>query len=229
MLEALAAIPKLLLTRTEQCKHKHSCVENVLGSFYRTFVNGLAIKLLVSNISFLTNISKLIKNLTSWTSNKDNLRFALFFALMNSVYKFILCVLRRFIKSDKFNSAIAGFLAGLVSRIEVKKRRQFLLILLLSRFCDVSYTMAENQGAVSRITHGELFVWVLCSVFQQYGFGIEQNIVNQSQLKFMLEWSQMKQGAGTNAMAYCSALNNNVRDTITYTAPAGWIVNFGAK
>jgi len=87
--------------------------------------------------------------------------------------------MRRFIKSDKINSLIAGFIAGLVSRVDVKQRRAFLLILLLSRFCDITLSMAEDRGLAKRYTNGELFVWVLCSVFQQYGMGAEQNILNQ--------------------------------------------------
>ena len=214
MQETWRLIPKFLLTRTTLCKHKHACVDNVLSSFFHTFLNGLAIKVLVSNITYITNVSKLLKNLASWTQSKDNLRFALFFALMNTVYKFVLCMLRRVTNSDKFNALIAGFIAGLMSRIDVQRRRSFLLILLLSRFCDLSFTMAENLGAVSRVKNGELFVWVLCSVFQQYGFGIEQNIVNQGQLHFMLKWSLMLPKEGTNAIKYCEALNQRVQDTI---------------
>ena len=134
---------------------------------------------MVSNISSILSPAKILKNFSSRTQNVDNLRFALFFALMNTVYKMILCIMRRFVKSDKVNSLVAGFIAGLVSRVDIKKRRSFLLILLLSRFFDISYTMAESRGVASRITHGELLIWVLCSVFQQYGMGMETNVLNQ--------------------------------------------------
>ena len=57
---------------------------------------------------------------------------------MNAVYKFVLCIMRRFIKNDKINAVVAGFLAGLMSRLDVKSRRQFLLILLLFQRCLMS-------------------------------------------------------------------------------------------
>lgn len=53
----------------------------------------------------------------------DSARFALFVALLNSVYKAVLCLLRRFCKSDKINAFVAGFIAGLTMIIDNKERR----------------------------------------------------------------------------------------------------------
>lgn len=107
-------LPKFMLSRTEMCQHKSniSCSENVLHSFFITFINMLSIKLVANNVFYLGNLKKLIKNLTNYKSNKDNLMFALFLALINCTYKYILCTMRRFVKNDKINALIAGFLAG---------------------------------------------------------------------------------------------------------------------
>ena len=88
-----------MLTRTERCKHpiNVSCAENVVVSFYRTFINILGIKIFLNNLAYITKFKKLINNLTNFKSNKDNFMFALFLALMNSSYKLVLCFLRRFI------------------------------------------------------------------------------------------------------------------------------------
>ena len=87
-------------------------------SFYKTFLNVLGVKLIANNFLYFGNFRKLYRNLTSFKSNKDNLRFAIFMALMNFTYKFVLCFLRRFKISDKINAPIAGFIAGLMSYID---------------------------------------------------------------------------------------------------------------
>ena len=123
MLEKLQILPNWMSTRTRLCKHKYGCYENVIIGFYDTFVYSLAVKLVVNNISYLTNIKKLRKNLMSWKSNGDNLRFAFFLALMNAVYKLVLCIMRRFVKNDKYCAPVAGFVAGLASYLDAKARR----------------------------------------------------------------------------------------------------------
>jgi hypothetical protein len=69
---------------------------------------------------------------------------------MTAVYKFVLCLMRRFVKSDKINALVAGFLSGLASRLDDKDRRMFLLVLLLSRVSDTAFNMAENRNMVTR-------------------------------------------------------------------------------
>ena len=123
MLEKLEILPNWMFSRTKLCKHKYGCYENVIFGFYNTFVYSLAVKLLINNLSHITNIKKLLKNLMSWKSNQDNVRFALFLAVMNAVYKLVLCILRRFIKKDKYCAPIAGFIAGLASYLDAKARR----------------------------------------------------------------------------------------------------------
>ena len=143
---------------------------------------------------------------------------------MNAVYKFVLCIMRRFIKNDKINAVVAGFLAGLMSRLDVKSRRQFLLILLLSRLTDTTFTMAEKRGAVTRIPYGEVLLFVFCSLTQQYAMGCEQDILNRGQYHFMKKWSSME----GNPQQMMAAWNKRIRDDIATSAPAGWTVNFGA-
>ena len=109
-----------MLSRTDRCKHpiNISCAENVLVSFYKTFINMLGIKIFLNNIGYITNIKKLLKNLTNHKANYDHFMFALFFASMNSSYKLVLCFLRRFIKRDQIIAPIAGFIAGLFSILD---------------------------------------------------------------------------------------------------------------
>ena len=112
-----------MLTRTDRCKHKHSCYENVAFGFSKTLLYSFAIKYILSNLPHIFNVRKLIKNLTNLKTNTDNIRWAFFIALTNAVYKLVLCLMRRMIKSEKYASIIAGFLAGLCCGIDSKSRR----------------------------------------------------------------------------------------------------------
>ena len=157
-------LPPWMLKRTPLCKHKHGCTENVIIGFYQTFANMLAIKLLVNNVAYIGNLKKLIANLLSFKSIKDNMRWALFLAIMNATYKFFLCIFRRILKSDKYAAPFAGFLAGLTSKIDLKSRRELFLVLILSRLTDATYSMAEDRGYVTRIKYGELITFLICSM-----------------------------------------------------------------
>ena len=126
----------------------------------------MAVKVLINNIGYIFSLKKLLKNLTSLKSNKDNLRFAFFLALMNATYKLFLCILRRIVKNDKICAPIAGFIAGLTCRLDLKSRRQLMTVLIVSRVADTSYTMAESRGYVRKFAYGEVLLWLVCNMFQ---------------------------------------------------------------
>ena len=83
---------------------------------------------------------------------------------MNGVYKLVLCVLRRLLKSDKWAAPIAGFLAGLCCYIDGKDRRKFLMIVLLARLTDTVYSMGESRGLVKRYDYGAVWLWCISNV-----------------------------------------------------------------
>ena len=137
-----------------------------------------SIKLVANNVFYIGNLKKLLKNITNYKSNRDNLIFALFLALINSTYKFILCLLRRFCANDKINSLIAGLIAGLWSILENSKRRKFMTILLLSRAMDTGTRLTLNHNVVGEIPHFNVFIWVLCALLQQYVCAYEKDCLN---------------------------------------------------
>ena len=159
-------LPSFMLSRTNRCRHaiNVSCAENTIVGFYDTFVTIFSLKLIANNMMYFGNIKKLIKNLTSYKSNKDNVMFALFLALMNSSYKLVLCFLRRFIKNDKIIAPIAGFIAGLCSILDQKKRRQFLTCILISRFCDSAVKMTVERKYAPEVKFFEVYTWFLCAI-----------------------------------------------------------------
>ena len=154
-----------MLTRTDRCRHRYSCYENVAFGFTKSFLMSFAIKFIVSKLPLLINPMKLLKSLINWKSNKDSVRWALFIALTNSVYKLVLCLTRRLCKSEKLASIVAGFFAGLCCIIDAKSRRQLFTVLLISRVTQAMFTMGEDRGYVKSIPYGEFFLWLLCNVF----------------------------------------------------------------
>ena len=153
-LAKIGLFPSWMLTKTPMCKHKHSCYENIIHSMYSVFVYGLAIKMAINNVFYISNLKKLLKNLVSIKSQSDNVRFAAFVALMNGLYKLILCVARRYHVSDKVSAPIAGFLAGLTCYFDAKDRRKLLLVMLMARMTDTLYSVAETRGLAKRYDWG---------------------------------------------------------------------------
>lgn len=72
----------------------------------------------------------------------DSCKLALFAGLLNATYKAVLCLVRRCYPANQNKRAnqvaapIAGFLAGMTLIFENQFRKQFLMIIALSRFVD---------------------------------------------------------------------------------------------
>jgi hypothetical protein len=63
----------------------------------------------------------------------DSLKFALFISLLNSMYKGVLCLMRRVSSNDKANAAVAGAFSALSLLVDAKERRIFFALVLFSR------------------------------------------------------------------------------------------------
>ncbi len=63
----------------------------------------------------------------------DTLKFSLFISLLNSLYKGILCTMRRFTKNERLNAAVAGGLSSLSLLVDSKDRRIFFALVFLAR------------------------------------------------------------------------------------------------
>ena len=50
----------------------------------------------------------------------DSLKFALFISLLNSIYKSVLCIMRRLSSNDKINAAIAGACSAISLLVDEK-------------------------------------------------------------------------------------------------------------
>ena len=63
----------------------------------------------------------------------DSLKFALFISLLNSIYKGVLCLMRRFTKNERLNAAVAGGLSSLSLLVDSKDRRIFFALVFIAR------------------------------------------------------------------------------------------------
>lgn len=149
----------------------------------------LSIKILLNNLMYINNFKKLSANLMNPKSQKDNLKFALFTALVNATYKALLCALRRLIKDDRVNTLVASVMAALWISMEPKNRRILLTVLLLSRSIDISTRMAVNHQVVYEYKHFNVFAWLMISLVQQYVCAYEKDCLNPSHWRLLQKWS----------------------------------------
>ena len=63
----------------------------------------------------------------------DTLKFSLFISLLNSLYKGVLCTMRRFTKNERLNAAVAGGLSSLSLLVDSKDRRIFFALVFIAR------------------------------------------------------------------------------------------------
>lgn len=148
----------------------------------------LGIKLIVNNLFYLSNLRKLGRNLVNPKSMKDNFMFAVCFALINSTYKLVLCLLRRQLKDDRINSIVAALFSALWIQLEPPKRRSLIVILLLSRAFASLARIASNAGLDPGIPHFDVFIAVLAFVQQQWLVQYETESLNPGQYRFLHKW-----------------------------------------
>jgi hypothetical protein len=63
ILEKFKFLPLFMFTRTELCKHKHGCYENMLRGWYKAFVYSYLLKLVLSRITRIIRPTKFLKAL----------------------------------------------------------------------------------------------------------------------------------------------------------------------
>ena len=120
------------------------------------------------------------------------LKFGLFLMLFNSIYKAVLCLMRRHSgKTDKVNAPVAGFLSGLSIAGDVSRRRQLFAVLMMSRAIDASLLNFENKGTLPKFKFKSVLLWVIGNVICQGAMCLNDSILNKGLFKFYKQWSQM--------------------------------------
>ena len=126
-------------------------MNNSIKGFKGIFRWALVIKLILQNLLRINKIIKIrsfadfYKLFISWEVNGDTLRFVTVASLINCTFKAILCILRRYLKSDKLSAPIAGFIAGLWLFFESKWRRGLYMVLLMSKAIDAILNFTTSR------------------------------------------------------------------------------------
>ena len=120
----------------------------------------------------------------------DAAKFGLFACMFSTGYKLILCALRRLgFHNDKINAPIAGFISAFSLVFDVKQRKNFIMILILSRTIDAGINIAEDRKLIRRSKYKYVVIWVLMTVFCQSRFAIMSDTLNPGMYKFYKKWS----------------------------------------
>lgn len=214
-------IPKSLLTKTSLCKHDHSCIENTIAGFIKSFIYALGLKIFVNNITLIVTPKRLIQNLLSKKSWQDNFKFVMFVAAMNGTYKLVLCTLRRLLKSDKLAAPIAGFCAGLCCMFDSDRRRRLILMLLLSRMTEITQTMAESRNILKQHSGGAWFAILITSIVAQYTYWSENDCMDSKLYKFV-KWAVKTHEKDSNFRYLIQGQNVAVESRVASRMLSNW-------
>ena len=153
--------------RTQFCKHKGHCSVNAVKAFVSWFLWTFKVKYGIAKAFFIVSAllkrkmpSQILTKLFSPSYNWSHIEFSIWLGLMNAVYKIVNCIsrwgLQRLEVADpcRWSAPIAGFFAGLCLRVNsIKKQRNFIMSLLMSRLLDTvlnklvqdAYKSKENE------------------------------------------------------------------------------------
>ena len=177
------------------CKHEKTCTENVFIGFLRSFIVSYGIKYGINLIPALLT-GKLFKkpSLFYKLGGKDTISFALFLSTFISIYKGVLCGLRRLRNTnDALNSLIAGGLAGMSLMLDTNNSRRRMIALYLS-----TRTCHFISRGVWRYFIGKIIIIILeipSQNVQEISKKVEQNSqITVKNLEEKRKWHQEVRG-----------------------------------
>merc|ERR1711957_615907 len=126
---------------------------------------------------FTGNALKAFKTIFDSSKVMASAKFALFAALLNSIYKFVLCFMRRIVKRciseskdeleektriDKICAPVAGFCTGLSLILDTNSSRKTLFACTaMSRIIDSGLAKAEEDQLIPEIPHKGLVMFLI--------------------------------------------------------------------
>jgi hypothetical protein len=170
------------------------------------FKNGFVASVILSAIPLMLKlkVKKLLTMLLSKDKLKDSCKLAIFAGLINAVFKAVLCLIRRLypadqtVRANQVAAPIAGFLAGLTLVFENKFRKQYLMIIALSRCIDSGMNLIAmpkqiegEEPVVPDNTKRDFVLWMLGNAFTQYYVACDKSILNVDVAKFYSSWARM--------------------------------------
>jgi len=175
--------------RGSLCKHKKSCYQFTLRSFFRGFMIGCGLRgsLTFLSLLFLNKMYKNPKKLLELSFGPKTTSFGLFLAFFVSAWKGVACLLRNVrVHDDEFNSLIAGFLAGISI---IFSRSTEISMYCLSKGVEAVFNACVNRGLLKSLPHGEVLLFSLGTGLIFYNCTLEPFNLRFSYWNFLLSLS----------------------------------------
>lgn len=142
---------ELLTYKNNHCKHKDSCVINMIKQALVALKYGVTIEVIINLAKLLLSLLKkkgmnAVKDILA--PNYGKLEIPLFFFLFTLCLKGSYCLLRKIRdKEDKWNPFIAGATAALLSMKFLNKKHWYLVLALIgARIVDCLHNAAMEKG-----------------------------------------------------------------------------------
>ena len=185
--------------RTQYCTHKrHSCFENTLTAFLANFSYAFMGSTLLQILPplFRRDFGKVLSSLLKNNKIMASTKLGLFIGLLSSVYKLVLCSLRRLFRNrsksevDKICAPIAGFCAGISMILDPSSaRREFFAVTALARLIDSGFKKAEGDEIIPRSKNKEFWFFIFANFVSNYWMGCSSDVLNKGVYKFYGSWS----------------------------------------
>lgn len=138
---------------------------------------------------------------------KDSIKFAIFVALFNGIYRGVLCLMRHILlkvfrkrdeklsqedlhkKVNRFASPVAGFLSALTLVLDAKNRRNLIAMLAMSRMIETSIKLGQSGGYICESPYTILVLWLFSNLATQYALSCNKSILNKGVAKFYTHWA----------------------------------------
>ena len=188
-------LASLLFSRTQHCKHNGSCGGNVLRGTLYNFARAFGLKLALSLVIMLLKRKLSLQVMLRTVFSADAMRFSAFWGSLTGIYLLVLCAMRRARgKEDGRNALLAGALASLSAFIDSRSRRRLVCLFFFVRSMEYALHMSHRHGKVRKVRGGELFFFMVVTVFCLYTFSCEPDLFPKGADKIMWEASQPTPG-----------------------------------
>lgn len=171
--------------RTAFCKHKKSCVHNLVANFFKGFFKFFSAQVVINFIFFLT---KLIRNKISLKQifgevfQKNTIRMGFFLATYNSITRLITCSGRFwFEKNSPIIDTFAGFIAGLISYPLFNPQLMTTFsYFIFSRLLAITYSTIQEKYNCKRLKHQSILLCGILMSLSGYAFAHEPKYLNST-------------------------------------------------
>ena len=136
-----------------------------------------------------SKICKLIFHFFSPIFLLKSLWFGSFLSCLNSSYKLLLCLFRRYLSNDdRLNSAFAGSISSLAILLDTSSSWSSYLLIILSWSLLIMLTSLHSKGVPVKVKYGEVFTAVVWMMFVGFcytsHFELMPALVKQSTKRF---------------------------------------------